>query len=190
MIILASASPRRAQILSQLGFIFRIELPACDESISNVSPLELIPEELAKRKALDVSERFPGYFTLGGDTLVFCDSLVLGKPKDSKEAFEMLKMLKNRSHKVVSGLALCKNGQVLFSGSACTEVYFRDYTDSEILNYISTMEYVDKAGAYGAQEKGARFIESINGCFYNVMGLPVALAMEALNNLDWLNGKE
>jgi septum formation protein len=189
MIILASASPRRAQILSQLGFIFRVELPSCDESIRNVSK-EGIPKELAKRKALDVSVRFPDDFTLGGDTLVFCDSLVLGKPKDTKEAFEMLKNLKNRSHKVVSGLALCKNGQVLFSGDECTEVCFRDYTDSEILNYISTMEYIDKAGAYGAQGKGARFIKSINGCFYNVMGLPVALAMEALNDLDWLNRKE
>ena len=189
MIILASASPRRAQILTQLGFVFRIEQPCCDESAGNISK-EHIPKELAKRKALEVSIRFPDYFTLGGDTLVFCDATVLGKPKDSKDAFNMLKMLKNRSHKVISGLALCKNGQVLFSGDACTEVYFRDYSDSEILDYISTMEYSDKAGAYGAQEKGARFIKSINGCFYNVMGLPVALAMEALNNFDWLNRKE
>ncbi|MDR0517864.1 MAG: Maf family protein [Fibromonadaceae bacterium] len=182
MIILASASPRRAQILSQLGFVFRIEPPACEEEIKNVS-IEKIPKELAKRKALEVSIKFPEDFALGGDTLVFCDSLTFGKPKDGKEAFDMLKTLKNRSHKVVSGLALCKNGQILFSGDACTEVFFRNYTDSEILDYISTMEYSDKAGAYGAQGKGARFIESINGCFYNVMGLPVALAIEALNNL-------
>jgi len=180
---LASASPRRAQILSQLGFEFRIEPSACDESISGL-PAECIPCEIAKRKALDVSAKFKEEFVLGGDTLVFCDSKVLGKPKNKEEAFEMLKMLKNRGHKVISGLAICKNGEVLFAGDVCTEVFFRDYADSEILNYISTMEYADKAGAYGVQGKGARFVKSINGCFYNVMGLPVALTMEALNSLE------
>ncbi|MDR2732516.1 MAG: Maf family protein, partial [Fibromonadaceae bacterium] len=138
----------------------------------------------AKKKALDVSAKFQNSFVLGGDTLVFCENEVLGKPKNREDAFKMLKKLKNRSHSVVSGIALCKNGEPLFEGESQTEVRFRNYSDSEILNYIISMEYADKAGAYGAQGKGARFIESINGCFYNVVGLPIALTMEALNKME------
>lgn len=182
LLILASKSPRRAQILEQLGFEFRIEPPCCDECFVGI-PMNDIPKELAKRKAFDVSVKFRDAFVLGSDTLVFCENELLGKPKDGEEAFEMLKKLKNRTHKVVSGVALCKNSELLFAGECQTEVRFRNYSDSEILNYIATMEYADKAGAYGAQGKGARFIESINGCFYNVMGLPIAMTLEALDGI-------
>jgi len=178
-LILASKSPRRAQILEQLGVRFRIEAPDCEENAEGL-PIESIPKELAKRKALDVSAKFQSDFVLGSDTLVFCENTILGKPKNEKEAIDMLKKLRNRVHDVISGVALCKNGEILFADQCRTEVRFRDYCDLEILNYISTMEYADKAGAYGAQGKGARFIESINGCFYNVMGLPIALAIEAI----------
>ena len=183
LLILASKSPRRAQILEQLGVEFRIELPDCDENIHDIS-IENIPRELAKRKAFDVSAKFKEAFVLGSDTLVFCENEFLGKPKDKDEAFEMLKKLRNRVHKVISGVALCKNGECLFAGESQTEVRFRNYSDSEILNYIQTMEYADKAGAYGAQGKGARFIESINGCFYNVMGLPIAATLEAIGKIE------
>jgi len=182
-LILASNSPRRAQILEQLGFEFSIEPSGCDESIAGIQ-IENIPKELAKRKAFDVSAKFRDAFVLGGDTLVFCGDELLGKPKNGEEAIEMLKKLRNRAHKVISGVALCKDGKLLFAGESQTEVHFRDYSDSEILNYISTMEYADKAGAYGAQGKGARFIESINGCFYNVMGLPVATTLDALKKME------
>jgi septum formation protein len=181
-LILASKSPRRAQILEQLGVKFRIEQPSCKECIAGF-PIENIPKELAKRKALEVSAKYQNDFVLGGDTLVFCENEVFGKPKNRDEALEMLKKLRNKIHKVVSGVALCKNSELLFQGEEQTEVHFRNYSDSEILNYVSAMEYVDKAGAYGAQGKGARFIESINGCFYNVMGLPIALTLEALNKV-------
>ena len=182
LLILASKSPRRAQILEQLGIKFRMEPPCCDENATGI-PIEKIPKELAKRKAFGVSAKFQNDFVLGSDTLVFCENEFLGKPKNGEEAFEMLKKLRNRTHKVISGVALCKNSTLLFAGESQTEVRFRDYSDSEILNYISTMEYADKAGAYGAQGKGARFIESIKGCFYNVMGLPIALTMEALGKI-------
>jgi septum formation protein len=182
MVILASKSPRRAQILEQLGIEFRMETPTCEETIENI-PAESIPRELAKKKAMNVSAKFQNEFVLGGDTLVFCENTVLGKPKNGEEAFKMLLKLKNKAHKVISGIAICKNGSFLFEGESQTEVHFRDYLDSEILNYISTMEYADKAGAYGAQGKGARFIKSINGCFYNVMGLPIALTLEAFNRI-------
>ncbi|MCL1967297.1 MAG: Maf family protein [Fibromonadales bacterium] len=181
-LILASKSPRRAQILEQLGIEFRIEQPNCEESITDF-PVESIPKELAKRKALEVSAKFQNNFVLGGDTLVFCENEVLGKPKDREDALDMLKKLRNKVHRVISGIALCKNSELLFQGAKQTEVYFRNYSDLEILDYMATMEYVDKAGAYGAQGKGARFIESINGCFYNVMGLPIALTLEALNRI-------
>ncbi|MDR3000645.1 MAG: Maf family protein [Fibromonadaceae bacterium] len=181
LLILASKSPRRAQILEQLGVEFCVEPPRCDENITGI-PMEDIPKELAKRKALDVSARFPN-FVLGSDTLVFCENMVLNKPESKEEAFEMLRKLRNKTHKVLSGVALCKNNEVLFAGSCQTEVRFRNYSDLEILDYISTMEYADKAGAYGAQGKGARFIESINGCFYNVVGLPVALTLKALGKI-------
>ena len=183
LLILASKSPRRAQILEQLGLEFRIEPPDCDENTHDV-PIEGIPRELAKRKAFDVAARFKDSFVLGSDTLVFCENELFGKPKSSEEAVEMLKKLRNRTHKVISGVALCKNEQCLFAGESQTEVRFRNYSDSEILNYILTMEYADKAGAYGAQGKGARFIESINGCFYNVMGLPIAATLEAINKME------
>jgi len=182
-IVLASKSPRREQILELLGVKFRVEVPCCEENAENI-PSKNIPLELAKRKALDVSAKFKKDFVLGGDTLVFCENEVLGKPKSENDAYEMLKKLRNRVHNVISGLALCKNEEILFAGESQTEVHFRDYSDLEILDYISTMEYADKAGAYGAQGKGARFIKSINGCFYNVMGLPIALTLEALNKVE------
>jgi septum formation protein len=182
-LVLASKSPRRAQILELLGVKFRVELPSCEENTENI-PFESIPMELAKRKALDVSAKFPNEFVLGGDTLVFCENEVLGKPKNENDACEMLKKLRNKAHNVISGLALCKKGEILFAGESQTEVLFRNYSDLEILDYISTMEYADKAGAYGAQGKGARFIKSINGCFYNVMGLPIALTLDALNKVE------
>ena len=182
LLILASKSPRRAQILEQLGVEFRIEPPCCNEDTAGI-PMESIPKELAVRKALDVAAKFQDKFVLGSDTLVFCENTSLGKPKNGEEAFEMLKKLRNKTHKVISGVALCKKNELLYAGESQTEVRFRDYSDLEILNYISTMEYADKAGAYGAQGKGARFIESINGCFYNVMGLPIALTLEALNKI-------
>ena len=182
MIILASKSPRRAQILELLGVEFRVEAPCCEENTDGI-PLKNIPRELAKRKALEVSAKFPNEFALGSDTLVFCENELLGKPKNKENAYEMLKKLRNKTHEVISGLAFCQNSKILFAGESQTEVHFRDYSDLEILNYISTMEYADKAGAYGAQGKGARFIKSINGCFYNVMGLPIALTMEALNKI-------
>lgn len=166
-----------------LGVEFRVELPCCEENTESV-PSKNIPLELAKRKALNVSAKFQKDFVLGGDTLVFCENEVLGKPKSENDAFEMLKKLRNRVHSVISGLALCQNNEFLFTGESQTEVHFRDYSDLEILDYISTMEYADKAGAYGAQGKGARFIKSINGCFYNVMGLPIALTLEALNKVE------
>jgi septum formation protein len=181
-LVLASKSPRRAQILELLGVEFRMESPSCEENTESILPKN-IPLELAKRKALNVSAKFQNDFVLGGDTLVFCENEVLGKPKNEQDAFEMLKKLRNRVHKVVSGLALCKSSEFLFTGKSQTEVRFRNYSDLEILNYISTMEYADKAGAYGAQGKGARFIKSINGCFYNVMGLPIDLTLEALNKV-------
>ena len=182
-LVLASKSPRRVQILELLGVKFRVEPPCCEENTENI-PFKSIPLELAKRKALDVSAKFQNDFVLGGDTLVFCENEVLGKPKNENEAYEMLKKLKNKVHNVISGLALCKNNEILYTGESLTEVHFRDYSDLEILHYISTMEYTDKAGAYGAQGKGARFIKSINGCFYNVMGLPIALTFEALNKME------
>jgi septum formation protein len=181
-LILASISPRRAQILEQLSIEFRTVPPCCNENVNGIL-IKNIPKELAKRKALDVSAKFQNDFVLGGDTLVFCENMVLGKPKNGQDAYKMLKKLRNKTHKVISGVALCKKSKLLFAGDAQTEVHFRNYSDSEILDYVSAMEYTDKAGAYGAQGKGARFIESINGCFYNVMGLPIALTLEALSKI-------
>lgn len=182
MLILASKSPRRAQILEQLDVKFCVEAPNCNEDIENIY-LENIPKELAKRKALEVSGRFKDCFVMGSDTLVFYENTFFGKPKNKEDAIEMLKKLRNKMHYVLTGVVLCKNNKILFAENAKTEVYFRNYLDLEILDYISTGEYMDKAGAYGAQGKGARFIEKINGCFYNVMGLPIALTIEALNKI-------
>ncbi len=180
--VLASASPRRSAILEQLRVPFRIEPSSYEENDTTLSPEER-PLRFAEGKALDVSRKFPDAPVLGFDTLVFLDGIPLGKPKDRAGALSMLKRLNGRSHRVVSGVALARGGRILASDTETTAVKFRDVPESELVRYVDSGEPMDKAGAYAIQGLGARLVESIDGCFYNVVGLPVSKTLTLIENL-------
>jgi septum formation protein len=179
-LVLASASPRRQAILRQLGVDFSIGVSHVDESGIGGPPLEM-PQILAESKAKTVSRKMPEALVLGYDTLVYLDDIPLGKPADADDARRMLWSLRGRWHEVRTGYALASQGTSLHSGMAMTRVLFRNFPKSEMDDYIAGNEPFDKAGAYGIQGQGARFVQSIDGCFYNVVGLPVAQTLEALS---------
>lgn len=180
--ILASASPRRSDILSQIRVPFRVEPSSYAEDGRNFLPADR-PIRFAEGKALDVSRKFPAEYVLGFDTLVFLDGVPLGKPCDAADALRMLESLNGRSHKVVSGVALAHGGKLLASDGEETSVRFRRVSRKELERYVESGEPMDKAGAYAIQGLGARFVESIDGCFYNVVGLPVAKTLQLIENL-------
>ncbi len=178
-IILASASPRRQEILARIGVRFDVQVSGVDEDIEGI-PLREAPRELAIQKATFVSNSFPQHLILGYDTLVYLDGKALGKPADQQEARAMLQSLKGREHEVLTGFCLIQKGKVIGSGTESTFVAFRDFTDLELDDYIAIGESLDKAGAYGIQSCGARFVKGIRGCYYNVAGLPVAATLDLL----------
>ena len=182
-IILASGSPRRSEILKQLGVNFRVVVSGEDEKPTSTNPLDF-PRENACIKALSVSRQERDAFVLGFDTLVFLDGKPLGKPKSEADALEMLNKLNNRGHFVITGVAIARNGEVLDASEEKTEVIFRNCSLQELEDYVNSKDPMDKAGAYGIQTNGARLIKSINGCYYNVVGLPVARTLEMLDGLQ------
>lgn len=172
-LVLASASPRRRALLEMLGFSdFRIAPSACGEDVDDLSPADAV-KTLALRKARDVARGCaPDETVLAADTLVFLDGEPLGKPADAGEARAMLRRLSGRAHTVYTGVALICGGREMAEAEE-TAVFFRPLDDGEIDAYIATGEPMDKAGAYGAQGRGAVFIRRIEGDFFNVMGLPL-----------------
>lgn len=171
-LILASASPRRREILMGMGLSdFRVVPTDFDEG----SVTERHPEErvrlTAEGKALTAARFRVDALVIAADTLVYLDGLPLGKPRDTEDAAAMLKTLSGREHLVATGVAV-RLGEKLRSFTEVTRVRFRSLGDDEILRYIATGEPMDKAGAYGIQGLGALFVEGIEGDFYNVMGLP------------------
>ncbi|MFN4902090.1 MAG: Maf family protein [Ignavibacteria bacterium] len=177
-LILASQSPRRRQLLSQIGLTYSI-LPANidEDAVSLALPPQEYVRELSKRKALYIREEIGGAkaIILGADTIVVIDGRILNKPTDPDDAFLMLKQLSNRMHEVFTGITLVEShtGNIK-SEVQRTEVYFRELDDEEIRQYIASGSPMDKAGAYGIQEDyGAVFVSKINGCYYNVVGLPL-----------------
>lgn len=182
MIILASASPRRQELLSLITDNFKIEPAHIDESIHEHTELFKIPEYLAVKKAEYVHKLHPDDTVIGCDTGVFIDNQMIGKPKSDKAAFEILKLLSGKTHRVITGCAVYKGGRTV-SFSQVTEVEFYKLTNSEIEEYIATGETSDKAGAYGIQGKGALLVKQIKGDYFNVVGLPVALLNKKLNEI-------
>jgi septum formation protein len=176
-LVLASSSPQRRAILTQLGLEFRIVEPTYDEL-----PLPLPPHELAERHSLGKArsvEAGAGETVLGVDTLVVIDGKVLGKPAHALEAAQMLASLSGRTHEVVSGLTLRGAGWEQ-TGHARTAVTFRTLDTSAIGEYVARGEWRGRAGAYAIQEAGAALVSNIEGCFFNVVGLPVSLLVEML----------
>lgn len=182
-LILASGSPRRAEILKNLGYDFSVVLPTCDEDgVGHLPPAEQVTH-LAERKARSVLTLHPDALVVGSDTLVYCDNQVLGKPEGFEDAVRMLGMLSGRTHTVYTGLCVCCGSEtVLLAESA--EVTFFPMTPSEIEWYAASGEPMDKAGAYAVQGLGSRFIQSIRGDFYTVMGLPAGLVYRAIEKLS------
>lgn len=179
-IILASKSPRRREILENLGVDFKIITADTDES-SSLTDGAALAEELSARKAQAVYESLKAQglpcadtLIIGCDTVVCCDGTILGKPTDRADAERILKMLSGRTHEVISGLTLLLDGK-LYTSHEITRVLFDPLEQSEITEYVSTGEPDDKAGAYGIQGLASRFIRGIEGCYFNVVGLPVNL---------------
>lgn len=190
-IILASASPRRKQLLEQAGFSFTVKPSTAEEVITEGIP-DQIAESLAFQKANDVYRQVKPDYTdkdfcvIGADTIVYYDKEILGKPEDEREAFDMLKMLADRTHQVYTGMAVIMriNGEkrsLLFHER--TDVTFYPIDDYELKSYIATGDCMDKAGAYGIQGPFAIHIKEIHGDYNNVVGLPISKLYQALK--EW-----
>ena len=189
--ILASASPRRKEILENFGFSFKTIVKNIDETSDKTRAEEKILE-IAEKKARAAAIYFPDENIVGADTVVVVDGKILGKPKDEKEAFSMLKSLSGRSHEVITAFSFINiNKNISYSDYEITKVYFKNLTDDEINWYINTKEPMDKAGAYGIQGKGAFFVEKIEGDFFSVMGFPLGKFVRFLNKTGFnLNNLE
>ena len=183
-IILASASPRRRELLTQIGVNFAVQ-PACGEEVITGSNPEEVVKELSAQNAEEVAkmQQEGDWLVIGADTVVSCDSRILGKPKDEADAFVMLSMLQGHTHEVYTGVTLYwsvngKEQKLTFAEQ--TKVTMYAMTAEEIRSYIKTGEPMDKAGSYGIQGKCAAFIEKISGDYNNVVGLPVARIYQEL----------
>lgn len=169
-VILASGSPRRKELLALIVPEFDVIPSDIDETASGVPEQQV--EKLAADKAADIARQFPDAVVIGADTLVTVGGRVLGKPQDAEDAAAMLRLLSGRDHIVYTGVAVASCG-VMHTAVESTRVIFSSMTEDEIREYISTGEPMDKAGAYGIQGYGSKYITGIEGCFFNVMGLPL-----------------
>ena len=188
-IILASGSPRRKELLLQIGIVPEIIVSRVEERVTADVPAEVVMS-LAEQKAVDVAGGMPeDTVILGSDTVVAVDGRILGKPKSHEEAYEMIKRLAGRSHQVYTGVCIVKKGA---AGEKDTVISFYDETDvdvssmteTEIREYADSEEPMDKAGSYAVQGFFARYIEGLKGSYANVMGLPVHLVYQKLKDLD------
>ena len=181
MLILASQSPRRKELLGLFHIPFTIQVADIDEAMDPaLSPAEEVAR-VSRAKAAAIS-RDPEDVVIAADTIVVCDGQVLGKPKDAADAFRMLRLLSGRDHQVMTGLCVLRGNDA----AVCTEVtdiHFRQLTDREIRAYIATGEPMDKAGSYGIQGGAALFAERLCGDYYNVMGLPVCRLGQLLRSM-------
>ncbi|MBQ5321373.1 MAG: septum formation protein Maf [Oscillospiraceae bacterium] len=188
-IVLASASPRRKELINLISDDVLICPAESQEVIPSGIRMEKIPEHLSFVKAFEVSLKYPEEIVIGCDTAVFLGNKILGKPKDEKDAFKMLKSLSGKTHKVISGVTIIK-GKRAVSFSEKTKVYFRKLNDAEIEEYIKTKEPMDKAGGYGIQGKGTFFVKKIKGDYFNVVGFPVSKIQKTLKEKYYeLNSK-
>jgi len=171
--ILASASPRRKELLAGLGIEFDVLPSNIEEIYPSELALEKVPEFLAELKADSLAKNYPNRDIISADTIVILENKIIEKPKDAQDAIKMLEKLSGKMHEVITGVCIIAgNKKHLFSDR--TEVYFKTLTNSEIAYYVHQFKPMDKAGAYGVQEWiGYIAVEKIIGSFYNVMGLPV-----------------
>lgn len=186
-LVLASASPRRAMLLEQIGVGFEVAPSAVEEVVAeDMTPGEVV-ESLSHQKASDVAISRPEVdLVLGADTVVVSEGRILGKPVDSEDARRMLQALSGRWHQVFTGFTLVspKTGRTV-SGFTVSDVRFRELTEAEIAAYVATGEPLDKAGGYGIQERGALLVAEIRGDYSNIVGLPLPAVAAAWRELGW-----
>lgn len=181
-IILASASPRRRELLTLAGIEYEVIPSECEEVLPDeITPDEAV-KELARQKADDVFNRYPDCMIIAADTVVALGNTILGKPKDEEDAFNMLSSLSGKSHTVYTGVCIKTNEKTDIFHVA-TDVEFYELTEEEIKDYIATGEPMDKAGAYGIQGKGSLLVKGIHGDYFNVVGLPLAETVKKINCL-------
>ena len=212
-LVLASASPRRRELLSQIGLEFTV-MPSTKEENAKTTEAGALVQELSRQKAVDIWEqlsggqgqnpdadqeqiseetqepnlngkRQPELLVIGADTVVCCEGKILGKPHSREAAAEMLTALQGRSHEVYTGVTLYSQSETV-TFFECTQVEFYPMTDVEISEYIDSKEPMDKAGAYGIQGLGARFVKGIRGDYNNVVGLPVGRLYQELKSHGWM----
>ena len=212
-LVLASASPRRRELLSQIGLEFTV-MPSTKEENAKTTEAGALVQELSRQKAVDIWEqlsggqgqnpdadqeqisektqepnlngkRQPEPLVIGADTVVCCEGKILGKPHSREAAAEMLTALQGRSHEVYTGVTLYSQSETV-TFFECTQVEFYPMTEVEISEYIDSKEPMDKAGAYGIQGLGARFVKGIRGDYNNVVGLPVGRLYQELKSRGWM----
>lgn len=212
-LVLASASPRRRELLSQIGLEFTVT-PSTKEENAKTTEAGALVQELSRQKAVDIWEQLSGgqgqnpdadqeqiseetqepnlngkrqleLLVIGADTVVCCEGKILGKPHSREAAAEMLTALQGRSHEVYTGVTLYSQSETV-TFFECTQVEFYPMTEVEISEYIDSKEPMDKAGAYGIQGLGARFVKGIRGDYNNVVGLPVGRLYQELKSHGWM----
>lgn len=172
-VILASASPRRRELLALVCDDFKVVPSKCEEVLPDGTAAEDVPVVLSRQKCEDIAKDYPNDTVIGCDTVVVCGGKIFGKPKSKAHAKQMLGELSGRVHKVITGVTIFRESSFKSFGQT-TSVEFYPLADSEIDEYIATGEPMDKAGAYGIQGKGSALVKGIQGDFFNVVGLPVA----------------
>ena len=183
-LILASASPRRQELLKSAGVPLKVIPSSADELFAPGEKPEKHVLRLAREKAGEIAEQFPDRWILAADTVVAIGEQVLGKPKDAKAAAQMLRLLSGREHRVITGYCLLRSSvEKGKEGHVTTRVFFKLLTPAEIRWYISTGEPFDKAGGYAIQGRGAFMVKKIVGSYTNVVGLPLCEVIEALKEM-------
>ena len=184
LLILASCSPRRKKLLTQIGLKFKV-VPSCiiEDHDLNLPP-EAFVEHWGRKKAKNVVINYPNNLVIGADTIVVLDEHILGKPRDKNQSFKMLHTLSGRTHEVITGVALIwKNKGIDITFHARTYVTFRKIPEDSICYYIDNYSPLDKAGSYGIQDWFSVWVEKVDGCYYNAMGFPLSIFYQHYQSL-------
>lgn len=184
-IVLASQSPRRAQLLQRLGLSFEVAPADIDETWRKGENALAHAERLAREKARVIADQRSGALVIGSDTVVVIDRLVLGKPSSHEDAIDMLMRLQGRTHRVATGIAVSAPNGILLSAVEVVRVVVRSFDRTFAEAYANTGEPMDKAGAYGIQGHGSAIVERISGDYFAVMGLPIARTLSLLKAAGW-----
>lgn len=183
-VILASASPRRSELLAKSGLDFQVIASPAEEIHDDKLGMAGLCEENARLKAIAVAANYRDSVVIGADTLVFLDEIPLGKPKTLTQAAAMLRQLSGKTHQVCTGVCLAGPDDRLLKLHAITKVIFRDLDEATIAEYLAKTSPLDKAGGYGIQDHGELIVASIEGSYENVMGLPVEKVLAALEEIE------